>query len=44
MVYIKDLIKKTIEEGYEDENADSKVCQGIVLHANELISVNESHN
>lgn len=33
MIYIKDLIKKTIEEGYEDENADSKVCQDIVLHA-----------
>lgn len=33
MGYINELIIKTKKEGYDDENAESKVCQDIILKA-----------
>lgn len=33
MGYLNELITKTKEEGYDDENAEAKVCQDIILKA-----------
>ena len=33
MGLLNELISKTIEEGYDEENAEAKVCQDIILKA-----------
>lgn len=33
MEYLNELVIKTKEEGYDDENAKAKVCQDIILKA-----------
>lgn len=42
MGYLKNLINKTIEDGYDIENAEAKVCQDIILKAISLTTMKDN--
>lgn len=42
MGYLKDLINGTIEDGYDIENAEAKVCQDIILKAISLTTMKDN--